>query len=628
MRNKKFAFFTKSLNNTSFDTYTEEGWATAIRNSAQDPTAEVIIVRPEEWQPPVHKSIEPSELRDVMNSFIFMSRWQPILMKHGVSIEYSVKCYEASTMLPFPDCEMVAFILTYTTEMQSRGGNMSENDSSSILTLNAFNPMHFMVTTSAGRFEEEFLLKKKPLKPGLIMIDGALIDLETITSASAQAHFIEEQLQKGTAKSKGQFLLELTRETHEKRHFFDIVSTTLGYELFFLNWNTIRFFFDLLTVVQTIGINLEIPIRKWVNHPDCPKWASVFLEQYQNKTNFLYDCTPGKITKFPVDQFPVYAQGREYLSGLRLPERRGYRPYLGIPDGTKMVAYPISIPDLLEAAAWNQQFIIMNKIDGEIAANYWEEQRIQNPSPKFPLHLILASLFACKGVREDMSKMFDFSLLPPLTIDGRPEKNLDSMQYDPPWRFYTLWQYMIQNKSLDLESAIKRMCKDKKWMQPNEVIRDARKRVKDMKEKLKSGRLALDPDTNLGLVLGDYLNYFDRIISAREKTCLFGGPDDKKYKELLRDNEPPLHRLILSNGKMIFWENEAIHQTAWIDFYHLSHIMRDSVDQEYIKCPYSIKKNPAKIPGNGRCTCELERDQCHIASFFDRLGVKVKGLTG
>jgi hypothetical protein len=120
VRNKKFAFFTKSINNTRFDSFTEEGWATAIRSSAQDPTAEVIIIRPEEWQPPVHRSIDPSELRDVMDSFVFRSRWQPVLMKHGVSIEDSVKCYEASTILPFPDCGMVAFILTYTGEMQNR----------------------------------------------------------------------------------------------------------------------------------------------------------------------------------------------------------------------------------------------------------------------------------------------------------------------------------------------------------------------------------------------------------------------------------------------------------------------------------------------------------------------------
>ena len=361
MRNKQFAFFTKSLNNTSFDAYTEEGWARAIRNSAQDPTAEVIIVRPEEWQPPVHKSIEPSELRDVMNSFVFRSRWQPILMKHGVSIEDSVKCYEASTVLPFPDCEMAAFILTYTTEMQSRGGNMSENDSSPIITLNAFDPLDFMITTSAGRFEKEFLSKEKQVKSGLIMIDGVLIDTHAIMSAGiskkrdieTQVHFIEKQLQKGTEEDKERFLLELTRETHEKKHFFDIVSTTLGYELFFLNWNTIRFFFDLLTVVKTIGIKLEIPIIKWVNYPDCPEWANIFLEQYQNRKNFLHDSFLGKITDFPVDQFPVYAQAREYLTGLRLPEIGGYRPYLGIAHGTKMFAYPIRIPDLLEAAAWN-----------------------------------------------------------------------------------------------------------------------------------------------------------------------------------------------------------------------------------------------------------------------------------
>ena len=226
-----------------------------------------------------------------------------------------------------------------------------------------------------------------------------------------------------------------------------------------------------------------------------------------------------------------------------------------------------------------------------------------------------------------MSKMFDFSLLSPLTIDGRPDKNLDSMQYDPPWRFYALWQYMIQNKSLDLENAIKGLCKDKKWMQPSEVIRDAHKRVKAMKEELKSGRLALDPDSFLGLVLGDYLNYFDRNTSAWEKTCLFGGPDDKKYMELLINNEPPLHRLILSNDKMVFTANEAVHETAWADFYSLSHIMRDAVTKEYIKCPYPIRKNPAMIPGDGKCICELRRDRCHIAEFLDKFGVKVEKLS-
>ena len=512
---------------------------------------------------------------------------------------------------------------------------MSENDSS-IIPVNEFNPMDFMMTVSTGRFEEEYLSIGKHTGSNMIMIDDTLVDLNALVQADIskkqdfinQQKYIARQLEMGTDGDNYLFLSELTRETHERRHFFDLVSTTIGYLLFHTNWNSIKNFSDFLFVVGQYGESLKLPIREWVNQGSCPEFGKTFIEQYQYGQNFLQDCFEGKQKEISLSLVPPYARVKDYLSGLRMQEERGTRPYLGVSTGDRMVAYPIRTFDILEASAWNQQLTTMNLIGGKIALRIWENLFKQSPSQHYPILFVAFS--ACKGEREDMSKMLEFALLPPLPVNGRPDRNLDPMQYDPPWRFYTLWQYMLQNRSLNLERAVERLCKDKKWMQPGEVIRDARKHMEEWRIEAKSA-LGLEHEHNLGLVLEDYINYFDKITSAREKRNLFGGPDDKTYRELTEKYGPPLQRLILKSGKMVFRHSEAVHDDAWVDFYLLSHIMQDAVNKKAIGCPLIVKKPNEKkpgavLPGDGKCTCKLERDQCHVAEFLEQLGLKVETL--
>lgn len=504
------------------------------------------------------------------------------------------------------------------------------------MPVNEFNPLDFMMTVSAGRFDEDYLSIGNHTGSNMIMIDNTLVDLDSL----AQAHpskdrevmtaksYINKQLETGTELDNYMFLSELTSEMHERRHFFDLVSTTVGYLLFHTNLNSIKNFSDFLFVVGRFGGNLKLPLREWVNKSDCPQFGKDFLEQYQHGENFLQDCRMGEQKEISFDQVPPYARVKDYLSGLRIPEGRGTRPYLGISTGDHMVAYPISTYEILEASAWNQQLTTMFHVGGKIGGRIWENLFSQSPLKHYPILFVAFS--ACKGEREDMAKMLEFALLAPLPVYGRPDVNLDPMQYDPPWRFYALWQYMLQDRSLKLEKAVERMCRERKWMQPGEVVRDARKHIKEWREEAKLG-FGLEHEINLGLVLEDYIDYFDKITAAREKQSMFGGPDDKKYMELTEKYQPPLQRMILKSGKMVFRNNKAVHEAAWSEFYLLSHIMRDAVDQKAIGCPFIIQKSNEKkpgvvLPGNGKCTCKLERDRCQVAEFLERWGLKVETL--
>ena len=118
--NKLYAFFTKSLNNTSFDKYTQDVWVNEIRKNAEDPYAEVFIIKQKDWQAPNLKSIELSEVRAAVKSpLVFMSKMLPILKKYGVPVSIAPNCMMESWSIPFPDFQMVAYVLPYTIEMQS-----------------------------------------------------------------------------------------------------------------------------------------------------------------------------------------------------------------------------------------------------------------------------------------------------------------------------------------------------------------------------------------------------------------------------------------------------------------------------------------------------------------------------
>lgn len=118
-RNQLFAFFTKSPLPIGLATYTENNWEDVILRQSEDPYAEVITVHATDWQAPVLKSLEPSEIKAVIkNPRIFVEQIQPVLEKYGVPVSVAGNCVTESWYVAFPEFQMVAYVLPYTTQMQ------------------------------------------------------------------------------------------------------------------------------------------------------------------------------------------------------------------------------------------------------------------------------------------------------------------------------------------------------------------------------------------------------------------------------------------------------------------------------------------------------------------------------
>jgi hypothetical protein len=117
--NKLFAFFTKSPVPISLATYTENNWKEVILRQSGDPFAEAIIIHAADWQAPVLKSLEPSEIKAVIkNPRIFVEQMCPVLEKYGVPVSVAGNCMTESWYVPFPEFQMVAYVLPYTNQMQ------------------------------------------------------------------------------------------------------------------------------------------------------------------------------------------------------------------------------------------------------------------------------------------------------------------------------------------------------------------------------------------------------------------------------------------------------------------------------------------------------------------------------
>ena len=121
-----FVFFTKSLNNSSFDKYTDDEWANAVRKNAQD---KIIIIRPEDWNAPDLQSIDQKEAAAVIkNPLLFIKNLQPLLRKHGVPDAIAGNCMTESWVIPFPDEQRIAYVLPFPVKWQNMAGLASDSE--------------------------------------------------------------------------------------------------------------------------------------------------------------------------------------------------------------------------------------------------------------------------------------------------------------------------------------------------------------------------------------------------------------------------------------------------------------------------------------------------------------------
>jgi hypothetical protein len=440
---------------------------------------------------------------------------------------------------------------------------------------------------------------------------------------------VEEEIRKGDtikaynksqelfnkAKDKKNFVFEYTIAKHEKRHFFDIISTPFGQGLFLMNWVHLFHFSRLISNHKRPGMVLKIPFRKWIELLDCPEDIIAFTKDVMHNKNYdklwLYSGSPKSIRITPKEKKLL---GKKKLLGGRSIIGEPLRPYIGFVEKFKIKMYPANTVSIFEGIAWWVQLINMAAFDAEIAS-FWWKRILRSPHLWMYFSVLKAARILCHDDPDETCKMIEFSLMTPGVVIWHKDLMYgfsgDEREFDPGWRFYLLMQYMIEHKpqSKKIETICQEFCENIGWWRPLEIIT----RTKTYWEEI-----VKSSDEIIGPVYNDFAEFANNTLNSRQSNPLLGIDYAMKFGFIL----PPIHRKILPNGKFDIRIVEDQHKSfAWKNFILLSSIVNDALNKNEIRCPYAIDLQGATFPGSGKCTCEANLSRCVMEEMFDYLGI-------
>jgi len=116
-KNKLFAFFTKPLNRREFDEYTDEAWKQTVCKALNEQEADVILVKPSEWNVPELKSMNKEEIAGLGIARIGFPI-AAVLKQHGVPQVVINSYMPEIDWIPYPEYQMWCFVFEYTIERQ------------------------------------------------------------------------------------------------------------------------------------------------------------------------------------------------------------------------------------------------------------------------------------------------------------------------------------------------------------------------------------------------------------------------------------------------------------------------------------------------------------------------------
>ena len=117
-RSKFYAFFTNPQNNRSLEELNVFTWVKSVRTALNQPFADVVIIKPNLWNPPKLGTVDPEiAVGEIVRIAAAMS---PYLEEHGVSREAIIQSAVNIAIVPYTEFEMLVFVFEYTAEWQDR----------------------------------------------------------------------------------------------------------------------------------------------------------------------------------------------------------------------------------------------------------------------------------------------------------------------------------------------------------------------------------------------------------------------------------------------------------------------------------------------------------------------------
>ncbi len=395
------------------------------------------------------------------------------------------------------------------------------------------------------------------------------------------------------------FLFNYTIPEHEKRHYFDIISTTFGINNFFANWT-----------IAGLYISNEEDIIKTLQENNYKHNIFHYINIDKNYTSVVNENLLVKLGNAKV----FLINGFHNFSNLPNPQEFSDAPYIAYIRDSNWIFYPISVISIFENIALLHQFARMRysssylPVDEQIIIDWFEQEIYDNETYWNYWNLSKYFMYYC-GLKEihKIIIILEFCLMVPFPINSSNELNVnyDEKQEDPAWRFYYFSLYYHEHyrdvQNIDIIKIINEFTLKMKWTSIDENIENALKKIESYTQ-----FLSLE-DENKFSHMDTILYQFNKDIAKKALICR------KKYNNFLGlifpregcDFIPPIHikhNMYDNNVEVLGDESFGL---SWLYYYGYINIINDLLlKTKQLNCPYSNK------PIQKHCDCYMKAPEC------------------
>jgi hypothetical protein len=413
------------------------------------------------------------------------------------------------------------------------------------------------------------------------------------------------------APDRKTFLWENSIPAHEKRHFFDALSTSFGILGFLRRFLLTIEFHNVLNELSTDG-QLRIPLRRWIRRHDCPSSVKKFVKTYNAYDSLDRTGLAGSKWTLPAHDTPV-AQAKQSLI-LEIGDRK--IPCTGYLAGNNLRVFEVTALPIFEGLAVCVQLGSIGYLDPTVARSWMLEVDLHPLYWYYTSALDLASA-CCHGDVNQILKMLEFALMIPIAGE---EDDVLPEEKDPGWRFTAMAEHLLnhQGPPPEMNTVADIVCEQKGWRKVSENLLRARSYLDEV-----NMINALHTDGNyFQSVIDDFRKLSHQVLDARLESPLLG----LSYLNYMTEVKPPLHRKIRPDGTaQIFCDPGS--GEGWNRFLFMTSMMDDAVDKNRLICPTS-RSTRHGIPGNQACDCDsrVERETCFLVPALESLNLKVTSL--
>jgi len=408
------------------------------------------------------------------------------------------------------------------------------------------------------------------------------------------------------APDRSSFLIENSIPVHEKRHFFDAVSTPFGIFCFLRGFFLTVQFHNLLNELH--GRRLRIPFKRWISHRDCPAAVKQFVRIYDNYESWLGSFSAGSKWVQPASASPYSGVNQSLV--LEMDGRKF--PCAAYKIGDKLRIFEVTPLSIFEGLAVAVQLQSIMQFDATAAKDWLLEVDLHPVYWYYTSALNLAAA-CCDGDIDRTLKMMEFALMIPL---GGEKADCASDEKEPGWRFTAMAEYLLQhNSSEDINVVADIVCDQKGWKQSRENLASAKSHL-DTVHVFKEGW------NYVQAVVDDFRRISHKTLDARKQSPLLG----MSYLTPMLDLKAPIHRKIRPDGTAeIFCDPE--HGDAWAHFMILSAMTGNAVNGSSLVCAFS-KSGLNQYPANRSCDCDArtQREACLLAQIVETYAIEVTSI--